>query len=161
ENIAQRFSKIGSTPNLEKENINTVTADFLDYFQSRTSSKVLFIKENPPYPVYVKMNKYLFEWVLENLCKNAVDAMNGVGTITVTIYNDKQFACVEISDTGKGIAAKNKKNIFEPGYTTKSRGWGLGLTLAKRIINDYHHGKIKIKSSTEKGTTFKIKLKKE
>lgn len=161
ENIAQRFSKIGSTPNLEKENINEVTAGFLSYFQSRTSSKITFVREIPQHPIYAQMNKYLFEWVLENLCKNAVDAMNGVGTITVRVYNDKQCAYVEISDTGKGIITKNKKTIFEPGYTTKSRGWGLGLTLAKRIINEYHHGKIEIKNSTAKGTTFRIKLKKD
>ncbi len=161
ENIAQRFSKIGSTPNLEKENINEVTADFLSYFQSRTSSKIRIVREIPQHPIYVQMNKYLFEWVLENLCKNAVDAMNGVGTITVRIYDDKQCTYIEISDTGKGIITKNKRTIFEPGYTTKSRGWGLGLTLAKRIINEYHHGRIEIKNSTAKGTTFRIKLKKD
>jgi len=161
ENIAQRFSKIGSTPNLEEENINTVTIDFLSYFQSRTSSKVIFVKEIPEQPIYTQMNKYLFEWVLENLCKNAVDAMNGVGTITVKIYEDKQSTYVEISDTGKGIETKRQKTIFEPGFTTKSRGWGLGLTLAKRIVNEYHRGKIEVKNSSTKGTTFRIKLKKQ
>ena len=160
ENIAQRFSKIGSAPNLESEDINTITVDFLSYFQSRTSSKIVFVKEIPQYPIHVQMNKYLFEWVLENLCKNAVDAMNGVGTITVRIYEEKNAIFVEIADTGKGIEPKRQKTIFEPGYTTKSRGWGLGLTLAKRIVNEYHRGKIEIKSSTTKGTVFKIKLKK-
>ena len=161
ENIAQRFSKIGSTPNLEEENINMVTIDFLSYFQSRTSSKVTFVKEIPDHPTLVQMNKYLFEWVLENLCKNAVDAMTGVGTITVKIYELKPYIYVEISDTGKGIETKRQKTVFEPGFTTKSRGWGLGLTLAKRIINEYHRGKIEIKSSSAKGTTFRIKLKKD
>ena len=160
ENIAQRFSKIGSAPNLENEDINTITVDFLSYFQSRTSSKIVFVKEIPQYPIHVQMNKYLFEWVLENLCKNAVDAMNGVGTITVRIYEEKNAVFVEIADTGKGIEPKRQKTIFEPGYTTKSRGWGLGLTLAKRIVNEYHRGKIEVKSSTTKGTVFKIKLKK-
>ena len=160
ENIAQRFSKIGSAPNLESEDINTITVDFLSYFQSRTSSKIAFVKEIPQYPIHVQMNKYLFEWVLENLCKNAVDAMNGVGTITVRIYEEKNAIFVEIADTGKGIEPKRQKTIFEPGYTTKSRGWGLGLTLAKRIVNEYHRGKIEVKSSTTKGTVFKIKLKK-
>ncbi|MDR1878466.1 MAG: HAMP domain-containing histidine kinase, partial [Bacteroidales bacterium] len=158
---AQRFSKIGSVPNLELENINQITYEFLTYFRNRTSAKIEFQTKIPDHPVYVKMNKHLFEWVLENLFKNAVDAMNGVGTITVGIYNDTKFVYIEISDTGKGIEPKHHKTIFEPGYTTKSRGWGLGLTLVRRIINDYHRGKIELKNSVvNKGSVFRIKLKK-
>ncbi len=161
ENIAQRFSKIGSIPKLETENINLITSEFITYFQSRVSSSIVFKTEIPDYPIYACISKHLFEWVLENLCKNAVDAMDGVGTITVKIQDDKQFVYIDISDTGKGIEVKRQKTIFEPGFTTKSRGWGLGLTLARRIIKEYHNGKIEIKySAVNKGSTFRIKLKK-
>jgi signal transduction histidine kinase len=159
--IAQRFSKIGSIPNLELENINLITSEFIVYFNNRTSSKIKFQIEIPDNALYVKISKHLFEWVLENLCKNAIDAMDGVGTITVGIQDDKKFVYITISDTGKGIEAKRQKTIFDPGYTTKSRGWGLGLTLARRIINEYHRGKIELKSSViNKGSTFRIRLKK-
>jgi signal transduction histidine kinase len=161
ENIAQRFSKIGSIPKLEIENINSVTCEFIAYFQSRVSSDIHFNIEIPEYPINTCISKHLFEWVLENLCKNAVDAMDGVGTITVEIQEDKQWVYIDISDTGKGIDPNHQKTIFEPGYTTKNRGWGLGLTLARRIIDDYHNGKIEIKySAINKGSTFRIKLEK-
>jgi signal transduction histidine kinase len=161
ESIAQRFSKIGSVPKLKAENINLITCEFITYFQSRVSSDIKFEIEIPEYPIYACINKHLFEWVLENLCKNAVDAMDGVGTITVEFREDKQFVYIDISDTGKGIEPNYQKTIFEPGFTTKNRGWGLGLTLARRIINDYHNGKIEVKySAINKGTTFRIKLEK-
>ena len=161
ENITQRFSKIGSMPKLEMENINKVVSDFIAYFKNRTSSKVKFnvyLSENK---IDVMISKHLFEWVLENLCKNAVDAMNGEGVISVYVNEDAKYIYLDISDTGKGMESKYQKNIFETGYTTKSRGWGLGLTLARRIINDYHRGKIMLKnSSVGKGSTFRIRLKK-
>jgi signal transduction histidine kinase len=161
ENIAQRFSKIGSIPKLEVENINSVTCEFITYFQSRVSSDIHFNIKIPEYPMNACISKHLFEWVLENLCKNAVDAMDGVGTITVEIQEDKQWVCIDISDTGKGIDPNYQKTIFEAGYTTKNRGWGLGLTLARRIIDDYHNGKIEVKySAINKGSTFRIKLEK-
>jgi signal transduction histidine kinase len=161
ENITQRFSKIGSVPTLKMENINEIVTNFIDYFKSRTSAKIkfnMYISENK---IDAMLNKHLFEWVLENLCKNAVDAMNGEGTISIYLNEDKKHIYIDISDTGKGIGTKYQKNIFEAGYTTKSRGWGLGLTLARRIINDYHNGKIILKNSaTGKGSTFRVKLKK-
>lgn len=161
ENITQRFSKIGSVPKLKVENINLITSEFISYFQSRVSSSIVFKTKIPDNPIYACISKHLFEWVLENLYKNAIDAMNGVGTITVLISEDKQFVYVDVSDTGKGIEIKRQSTVFEPGYTTKSRGWGLGLTLARRIIKDYHKGKIEIKnSSVNKGSTFRVKLKK-
>jgi len=161
ENIAQRFSKIGSVPKLKVENINLVTSEFIFYFQSRVSSSIIFETKIPDYPIYASISKHLFEWVLENLYKNAVDAMNGIGTIGVSIQDDKHFVYIDVSDTGKGIEIKHQKTVFEPGYTTKSRGWGLGLTLSRRIIKDYHNGKIEVKnSSLNKGSTFRIKLKK-
>jgi signal transduction histidine kinase len=126
------------------------------------SSSVVFDLKIPDYPIYASISKHLFEWVLENLCKNAVDAMNGVGTIIVAIQDDRRFVYIDVSDTGKGIEIKRQKTIFKPGYTTKSRGWGLGLTLARRIIKEYHKGKIEVKQSViNKGSTFRIKLKKQ
>ena len=161
ENVTQRFSKIGSIPKLEMKNLNRIVSDFMDYFKSRTSSKIKFDIHIPENEINVMLNKHLFEWVLENLCKNAVDAMNGAGTIAIYINEDKNHIYIDISDTGKGIESKRQKSIFEAGYTTKSRGWGLGLTLTRRIVNDYHKGKIILKSSTVgKGSTFRIKLKK-
>jgi len=159
ENITQRFSKIGSVPKLEMENINEIVTNFVDYFKNRTSSKVKFNISLPENKIDAKLNKHLFEWVLENLCKNAVDAMNGAGTISICVNEDKKHIYIDISDTGKGVESKSQKNIFEAGYTTKNRGWGLGLTLARRIINDYHRGKIILKNSiVGKGSTFRIKL---
>ena len=159
ENITQRFSKIGSVPKLGIENINEILTNFVDYFKNRTSSKIKFNVYIPENKINIMLNKYLFEWVLENLCKNAVDAMNGTGTISIRISEDKKFTYIDISDTGKGIESKYQKSIFEAGYTTKNRGWGLGLALARRIINDYHRGKITLKNSTTgKGSTFRIRL---
>lgn len=161
ETIAQRFSKIGSVPELKNENIVMVIQEFMMYLQTRLSSRVE-IKINFAYPeMNLPLNKYLFEWVIENICKNAVDAMNGKGVIIIDISEEGKKIHVDITDTGKGISQQRFKQIFKPGYTSKNRGWGLGLTLAKRIVEMYHKGKIFVKSSTiDRGTTIRISLKK-
>ncbi len=161
ETTAQRFSKIGSTPNLKTENIQEIISNFIDYFKDRTSSKIQFKLLLPENTIFININKYLFEWVIENLCKNAVDAMNGEGVITIYLTEHKRYICIEIQDTGKGIDSKYQKKIFKPGFTTKNRGWGLGLTLSLRIVKNYHKGKIEVrKPISNKGTIFRIKLKK-
>jgi signal transduction histidine kinase len=161
ETTAQRFSKIGSMPSLKVENIQEVIRNFIEYFKDRTSEKIKFKLKLPENDIFININKYLFEWVIENLCKNAVDAMDGQGTITITLIEEKRHVYIEVQDTGKGINSKYQKKIFKPGFTTKNRGWGLGLTLSLRIIKNYHKGKINVKKSTSnKGTTFRIKLKK-
>ena len=159
--ITTRFSNIGSVPVLKEEDIVETIETFMSYLQKRISTKVSFsfVNELPPNTV-IKLNKYLFEWVIENICKNAVDAMEGVGALKVVIkeLKNSQIA-IDISDTGKGIAKKNLSKIFNPGFSTKKRGWGLGLTLAKRIIENYHNGKLTVKNSeVNKGTTFRILL---
>jgi len=159
ETIAQRFSKIGSVPVLEETDIVPVIDDFASYLQTRISSMVNIIFEKPDHPIVLPINKQLFEWVIENLCKNSADAMTGKGTITIEITEEKNKVFVDITDTGKGISAKMQRRIFSPGYTSKSRGWGLGLTLARRIINNYHKGKLFVKSSViDQGTTMRIQL---
>ena len=161
ETIAQRFSKIGSVPVLEDTDIVPIIEDFTNYLQTRISSMVNIHFEKPDHPVVLPLNKQLFEWVIENLCKNSADAMNGKGDITITITEEKNKVYVDVTDTGKGIPAKMQRRIFSPGYTSKSRGWGLGLTLAKRIIQNYHRGKLFVKSSViDQGTTMRIQLKK-
>ncbi|MEI7491877.1 MAG: HAMP domain-containing sensor histidine kinase [Bacteroidota bacterium] len=162
ETITDRFSKIGSAAKLEKLNIVQVVHQAVGYISTRTSQKVKFEVSPPPVKVIeVPLNLHLFEWVIENLCKNAVDAMEGSGLINVEITDDVDHIHIDISDTGKGIPKSRFKTIFHPGFTSKSRGWGLGLTLSKRIIENYHTGKIFVKSSTlGKGTTFRIILKK-
>lgn len=162
ETIAQRFSKIGSAPVLEDTNLLVVIDEFTQYLQSRISSMVAIHYNKPDMEsLSLPLNRYLFEWVIENLCKNSVDAMNGKGTITIDIQEDKKHVYVDITDTGKGIPANKQKSIFRAGYTSKSRGWGLGLTLAKRIINEYHKGKLFVKSSViDQGTTMRIQLRK-
>lgn len=159
--ITDRFSKIGSTPELEEHSVEQVLIDAIDYMKPRISSKVKFeISENQDRDIYAMINRPLFSWVIENLIKNAVDAMGGVGTITIDIHNEIQCVYIDITDTGKGIASVSQKAVFQPGYTTKKRGWGLGLSLAKRIIATYHNGKIFVKrSEVGKGTTFRIVLK--
>lgn len=158
--IADRFSKIGSLPEPVPASLNEVLCHVVDYMDRRTSKKVHIIKDFPESDIIVNMNASLFEWVIENLCKNAVDAMGGgPGSITLHVEKAQQKAVIEVSDTGKGIKKKNIKNVFRPGFTTKQRGWGLGLSLAKRIVEEYHHGKIYVKSSVVgKGTTFRIEL---
>ena len=156
--IAERFSKIGSIP----EPVDTPLAEMLrhvvDYMDRRTSQKVRIIDEFSDCEAHVMVNPSLFEWVLENLCKNAVDAMEGGGTITIKT-TASQRVIIDVTDTGKGIEKKNIKNVFRPGFTTKTRGWGLGLSLAKRIVEEYHHGRIYVlKSEVGKGTTFRIEV---
>lgn len=160
--IAERFSKIGSLPEPVPASLNEVLDHVIDYMDKRTSKKILMVKEFPEGDIILKMNPSLFEWVIENLCKNAVDAMGGeAGRITLHVEETPERAIIEVSDTGKGIKKKDIRNVFRPGFTAKSRGWGLGLSLAKRIVEEYHRGRIYVKSSeVGKGTTFRIELKK-
>lgn len=162
ENVTQRFSKIGSKVSLNDENIIPVINEAVEYLKNRTSKKVKYqMNFRPDEVMAAPVNKYLFQWVIENLCKNAVDAMNGMGAITIDIEENEKWLFVDVSDTGKGIDRDQLKNIFDPGFTSKQRGWGLGLTLAKRIIEFYHKGKIQVKESIPgKGTTFRIQLSK-
>lgn len=159
--IAERFSKIGSLPEPVPSSLMDVMTHVIDYMDRRTSSKVKFIKDFPDNDIIVKINNSLFEWVIENLCKNAVDAMEGCGTITLHVEETASKVIIEVTDTGKGIKKKNIRNVFKPGFTTKKRGWGLGLSLAKRIVEEYHKGRIFVKNSEiGKGTTFRIELAK-
>lgn len=159
--IAERFSKIGSMPEPQMNNLNEVINTAIEYISRRVSNKVQFIKDYSSEPILVKLNTSLFEWVVENLCKNAIDAMDGQGTITISIVDVSTKVYIEVTDTGKGIQKSKFKTIFTPGYTTKKRGWGLGLSLAKRIIEEYHKGKIFVKrSEMNRGTVFRIELKK-
>ena len=160
--IAERFSKIGSLPEPVEASMNEVLAHVVDYMDRRTSKKVEIVRELPEREVVVKMNASLFEWVIENLCKNAVDAMEGRGKIVLSLYDEGQKVVVEVTDNGKGIRKKDIKNVFTPGFTTKKRGWGLGLSLAKRIVEEYHKGRIYVKSSElGVGTTFRIEMPKQ
>ena len=168
--IADRFSKIGSLPEPVDASMNEVLAHVVDYMDRRTSNQVQMIRQLPDHDVIVKMNASLFEWVIENLCKNAVDAMEGKGTITLTLKEENvsplashlsPLVVIEVQDTGKGIKKKDLNSVFTPGFTTKKRGWGLGLSLAKRIVEEYHKGRIFVKQSeVGKGTTFRIEMKK-
>ena len=159
--IAERFSKVGSQPEFREENLCDVLWRVVDYISLRSSDKVKIVCNFPSTPVMISMSASLFEWVIENLCKNAIDAMSGRGQIMLTVHEITGFVIIEVSDTGKGIAKNHFKSVFEPGYTTKKRGWGLGLSLAKRIVEKYHKGKIFVKSSEiGKGTTFRIELRK-
>jgi signal transduction histidine kinase len=158
--ISDRFSKIGSLPELKPTSLTEVIDHVTDYMDHRTSRKVIIARHLPDHDVVVNMNASLFEWVIENLCKNAVDAMGGVsGRIDITVEEPPGKVAVEVADTGKGIKKKNVSNVFRPGFTTKKRGWGLGLSLAKRIIEEYHKGRIWVKSTeVGKGTTFRIEI---
>ena len=158
--IADRFSKIGSLPEPVDTDLKEVMQHVVDYMDRRTSKRVKMIRRFPDGEVRVRINASLFEWVIENLCKNAVDAMGGEGTITITVAEEQGQTIVEVSDTGKGIRKKDLRNVFRPGFTTKKRGWGLGLSLAKRIVEEYHKGRIWVKhSEVGIGTTFRIELK--
>ncbi len=157
--IAERFSKIGSLPEPVDASMNEVLKHVVDYMDRRTSKRVEIVRHLPDQEVIVKMNASLFEWVIENLCKNAVDAMEGKGRIDLTLLEEDNRVAIEVADNGKGIRKKDIKNVFTPGFTTKKRGWGLGLSLARRIVEEYHKGKIFVKSSeVGKGTTFRIEM---
>ena len=157
--VAERFSKIGSLPEPTDASMNEAISHVVDYMDRRTSRKVEIVKHLPEKDVMVRMNASLFEWVIENLCKNAVDAMEGKGRIDLTLTEEGNWVVIEVSDNGKGIRKKDIKNVFTPGFTTKKRGWGLGLSLAKRIVEEYHKGHIFVKSSeVGKGTTFRIEM---
>lgn len=159
ERIAERFSKIGSVPEPVDTSMKEVLQHVIEYMSHRTSQKVQIVSKMPQDDVVIKINASLFEWVIENLCKNAVDAMEGEGTIEISLWQTDNRVVIEVSDTGKGIRKKDIKNVFTPGFTTKKRGWGLGLSLAKRIVEEYHHGHIFVKwSELGKGTTFRIEM---
>ena len=158
--IAERFSKIGSLPELRPESLNEVLSAVTQYISRRASNRVRLTCTVPQQPLIVPMCSSLFEWVVENLCKNAIDAMDGQGSITLTASTEGALAVVEVADTGKGIPKNKFRTVFTPGFTTKERGWGLGLSLAKRIVEEYHHGRIYVKNSeVGRGTTFRIELK--
>lgn len=163
EKVAERFSKIGSRPDLTDENIIAVINQTLDYLKSRTSSKVIINTDSGSLKeLILPINSALFSWVIENVCKNAVDAITGDGEINIRITENEQFGYVDISDNGKGIPKSAYKKIFKPGYTTKKTGWGLGLSLAKRIIEEYHDGKIFVRhSEVGTGSSIRIAMKKK
>lgn len=158
--ITERFSKIGSIPTLELADIIKETIDSYDYLKARSSNLIEFDLKIPEGDILVNLNKQLYSWCIENLVKNAIDAMKGRGKITIEISQLENAIMVTITDTGKGLSKKDFNRIFEPGFTTKKRGWGLGLSLTRRIIEDFHDGKIKVLQSEKgKGTTFQITLK--
>lgn len=163
EKVTERFSRIGSKPALVKENIIDIISHTIDYLKTRTSSKVNFVTDySPEKEVIIPLNSALFEWVIENVSKNAIDAMEGNGTITIRILGTEKNALIDISDTGKGIPKSAFNKIFNPGFTTKQRGWGLGLSLAKRIVEEYHHGKIFVRySEVGKGSCIRIVMNKD
>ena len=161
QNITDRFSKIGSEPVLETKDIIAETTLSLSYLQSRFSKQVVFSYKAPDFPILVSLNPILFSWTIENLLKNAIDAMRGRGKLDVAIEMEGEFVKINVTDTGKGIQKNQFKSIFEPGFTTKKRGWGLGLSLTKRIVEEYHNGKIKVlNSEINKGTTMQISFRK-
>lgn len=161
QNITDRFSKIGSEPVLETKDIIAETSLSLSYLQSRFSKQVVFSYKAPDFPILVSLNPILFSWTIENLLKNAIDAMRGRGKLDVLIEMEGEFVKINVTDTGKGIQKNQFKSIFEPGFTTKKRGWGLGLSLTKRIVEEYHNGKIKVlNSEINKGTTMQISFRK-
>lgn len=159
--IADRFSKIGSMPKLGPTNIRLLLEDVMEYMKRRSSNRAQMQLHLPENEIILPLSASLFEWVIENVCKNAMDAMEGKGNLDITVSEGKTEVYVDIADTGKGIPKKLQKTIFKPGFTTKSRGWGLGLSLAKRIVELYHRGKIFVlQSEVDKGTTIRIVLKK-
>jgi anti-sigma regulatory factor (Ser/Thr protein kinase) len=162
EKVTERFSRIGSKPALVNENIINIISQAVEYLKSRTSSKVIFATDfDPGNQVIVPVNSALFEWVIENVAKNAIDAMEGSGKISIRIIDTEKNALIDITDTGKGIPKSAFNKIFNPGFTTKKRGWGLGLSLAKRIIEEYHHGKIFVRNSEVGiGSTIRIVMNK-
>jgi signal transduction histidine kinase len=162
ETIADRFSKIGSKPKLERYDVVEIIYKSVKYLKSRLSENTEFLVQKIETPLFAKVNKTLLEWVIENICKNAVDAMQGKGKINISFIERKNEVEIIIKDTGKGIDRMMFNDVFKPGVTTKTRGWGLGLSLSKRIIKDYHKGKLYIVESTIKeGTSFAISLPRE
>ena len=159
--VTERFSKIGSSPMLSLEDLKPVIENAFDYMRKRSSHKVTFNVTSADQVTFLcEINVPLFEWVIENLCKNAIDAMNGEGRIDCHLERNPKGIIIDLSDTGKGLSKNQFQTIFKPGYTTKKRGWGMGLSLVKRIVEDYHSGEIFVKSSEpNKGTTFRIILK--
>jgi len=160
--VSDRFGKIGSKPQLEERDLVIQIRNMVEYIRKRAAGKVQFILNSPGKEMlWARISSPLFDWVIENLLKNALDAMEGKGSITVTIQDQEKEILVDVADTGKGIAAKNWQKVFKPGFTTKKRGWGLGLSLSKRIIEQYHKGQLFVRQSEPgKGTTFRIVLKK-
>ena len=159
--IAERFSKIGSLPETTPENLNEALTRVVDYISRRSSERVAIRCVVPERPIMIRMCSPLFEWVIENLCKNAIDAMDGEGSITLHVAQTDERVYIDVADTGKGIQKSHFNSVFSPGFTTKKRGWGLGLSLAKRIIESYHKGRIYVKhSELGRGTTFRIELRK-
>ena len=159
--IANRFSKIGSAPEMEEVDLRILLKEVTEYIAHRTSDKVKIVTHLPETSVTLPLNASLFGWVIENLCKNAIDAMDGVGRITVSVTDSSNRWYIDVEDTGKGIIKSKHQTVFTPGYTTKKRGWGLGLSLARRIVEEYHSGRIFVKQSElNKGTVFRIELKK-
>ena len=157
--VAERFSKIGSMPEPVQADMVGVLDNVIDYVEHRSPATVKFVRDFPNPPVNARVNASLFGWVVENICKNAVDAMNGKGKLTITLAQEKNCVSIQVTDTGKGIPKNSWKSVFDPGYTTKERGWGLGLSLAKRIITEYHKGRIYVAhSELGKGTTFRIEI---
>jgi two-component system, sporulation sensor kinase D len=158
--IAERFSKIGSKPEPKPQDIRPALENAINYIRNRSSKKIIITTQLPEEETIVYLNTPLFEWVIENLCKNAIDSMNATGKIDIVAIPNSKYLIIDVTDTGKGIAKSNYKTVFKPGYTTKARGWGLGLSLVKRIIEENHDGKIFVKTSEiGKGTTFRIILK--
>jgi two-component system, sporulation sensor kinase D len=163
EKVTERFSRIGSKPALTSQNISLIVSRTIDYLKLRTSSKVQFVTDyDISAEVFVPLNAALFEWVIENVSKNAIDSMEGKGIITIRISDTEKYALIDISDTGKGIPKSAFKKIFNPGFTTKKRGWGLGLSLAQRIVEEYHNGRIFVRhSEVGKGSSIRIVMNKD
>jgi two-component system, sporulation sensor kinase D len=159
--IAERFSKIGSKPSLTPVDIRPALENAVNYIRNRSSKRITITTLIPDKAIFVHLNTPLFEWVIENLCKNAIDAIETAGKITIEVKPATKYLIIDVTDSGKGIPKSNFKTVFKPGFTTKKRGWGLGLSLVKRIIEENHDGKIFVKSSEiGKGTTFRIQLRK-
>ncbi len=160
--VSDRFGKIGSTPQLEETDLVSRINRMVDYMRKRATGKIIFtVNTHGQKEIAARISPPLFDWVIENLLKNALDAMEGKGAITVDIHSDERMVNIDVTDTGKGISKKNVVNVFKPGFTTKKRGWGIGLSLSKRIISQYHKGEIFVKhSELGKGTTFRVVLKK-
>jgi signal transduction histidine kinase len=161
EKITDRFSKIGSRPTLKETDLTRILANSLEYIRSRGPESIDYLLDVPDHPLHAMLNETLFEWVIENLCKNAIDAIEGSGRMILHAVETENNVIIDVEDSGKGISKSRFRTIFKPGYTTKKRGWGLGLSLSKRIIESYHHGKIFVLSSDHHvSTVIRIILRK-